>query len=357
MENQRSILATACGATLLMAHAAATAEVSNASVERLSATRVAVTWTSQSPVDVYLLQRPDASHEGGQLVADDNRTGRIEVDVAALQRHYFLLRDTNDGDASFAGERILPLEQGSNFRDLGGYATADGKHVKWGRLYRSGATPMLSAQDLLQIEALELTDLVDLRSTEERALAPTRIDGVKYTAVGYSFMNGQAGGTETADSPRMDKGYKRMPMRRARQFKVLFETLLEDDSTVAFNCSAGQDRTGVASALVLTALGVPRESIVADYHLSTMYRKPAYEMRKIDPALAPDNSAEKFFAEFLKDPAASVPKPLYDSNQKSLILYALEELEAQYGSVEGYLKAELGIGPAEIARLRAEFLE
>jgi protein-tyrosine phosphatase len=355
--NRKLLLATSCFVTALLMNTAVIAKVANQNAERLAPTKVAVTWSSKSPVDVYMLPAIDAPIDQGKLVADDSRKGRIEVDVPATDRAYFLVKDTKDGDTALAVERVVPLEQGSNFRDLGGYATTDGKQVKWGKLYRSGGTPMLSEQDLKQIEALDLTDLVDLRSSEERALAPTRISGVKYTAVGYSFMNMLSGGTGTIDLSRMDLLYKQMPGQITPQLKALFETLLEDQSTVAFNCSAGQDRTGIASALVLTALGVPRETIVADYHLSTKYRNPANEMPKFDPAVASTNAAAKFFAGYQKDPKAAVPQPLYDSSQKSLVLYALEELEAKYGSVDGYLKTELGVGPAEVAKLRAKYLE
>lgn len=69
---------------------------------------------------------------------------------------------------------------------------------------------------------------------------------------------------------------------------------------VAYNCSAGQDRTGFASAVILSALGVPREIIVRDYHLSSEYRRPEFEMTKFDPAAFPDNAAAKMFAAYLE---------------------------------------------------------
>src|SRR3546814_13513140 len=84
-------------------------------------------------------------------------------------------------------ERALPLEHGSNFRDIGGYPAAGGKHVRWGMIFRSGGTPLLNDADEQRIGALKLGAMVDLRSSEERVLAPTRIYGVRYPAVGYSM--------------------------------------------------------------------------------------------------------------------------------------------------------------------------
>src|SRR3546814_16616904 len=74
-------------------------------------------------------------------------------------------------------ERALPLEHGSNFRDIGGYPAAGGKHVRWGMIFRSGGTPLLNDADEQRIGALKLGEMVDLRSSEERVLAPTRISG------------------------------------------------------------------------------------------------------------------------------------------------------------------------------------
>jgi protein-tyrosine phosphatase len=352
-----SLLLTSCVVSALFAASPTWAKVADPAVVRAEPGKVTLTWISKSPVDVYVATKADAAVEQAKLVSDDNKKGRVTIDAASPERLYFLLKDTRDGAVTEVAERLLPLEQGSNFRDLGGYETSDGKYVKWGKLYRSGGTPMLTDNDLKQVAALDLTDMVDLRSSEERTLAPTRIGGVKYSAVGYSLMDMMGANTANVDLSRMDLLYRRMPEQLAPQFKVLFDTLLEDQSTVAFNCSAGQDRTGIASALILTALGVPRETVVADYHRSTEYRRPMNEMPKIDPAVAASNPAAKFFAGYQKDPKASVAQPLYDGNQKSLVLFALEEIETKWGSVDGYLQSELGVGPAEIAKLRAKYLE
>jgi protein-tyrosine phosphatase len=356
--SRQTLMTTTCLFAALVVGFSANARPTSESVERLSPTKVAVAWKSNAPVDVYMLPKANTTGEGGRLVVDDSKKGRAEIDVAATERPYFLLKDTSTGEVVLTAERVVPLEQGSNFRDLGGYTTKDGKSVKWGMVYRSGGTPLLSLQDLKQVAALNLTDMVDLRSSEERVIAPTRINGVKYEAVGYSMLDMMgAGSGQSVDLSRMDLFYRRMPDQLAPQFKVLFESLLEPDSVVAYNCSAGQDRTGIASALFLTALGVPRDVVVADYHLSTQYRLPQNEMPKIDPALAESNPVAKMFAGFAKDPRTATPQPLYDGNQKSLVLWALEEIDTKYGSVEGYLNAQLGVGPKEIAALRAKYLQ
>ncbi len=336
---------------------AAFAAVTAEQAERISPGLVAVTWSDKAPVDVYMADRPDAAMSEAKLVADDNRKGRIEVPADPADRPYFILVDTKDGARVRLAERVLPLDQGSNFRDLGGYPAASGKHVRWGRIYRSGGTPMLSEADLAKIADLGLKDLVDLRSSEERVLAPTRIEGVRYTAVGYSMarIRGQTAAPGTDEY--MHEVYRVFPTMLAPQIRIVFEDLLAGDGPLVFNCSAGQDRTGFTTAILLTALGVPREVIYADYHLSTTYRRPQFEMPHLDVAAQPNNPAVQMFAGYQRDPAANKPKPLYDSQQHALLEFALAEVETRWGSVEAYLDKELGVSAEDITKLRAMYLE
>ena len=318
--------------------------------------QLVVTWTDTDPVDVYVAGRPDAPISAAKLVASKTRDGRVEYAAPVGARPYFVLRDGGDGSLTRVAERALPLQQGSNFRDLGGYPATGGKHVRWGRIYRSGATAMLTDADLMMIKALGLTDMIDLRSSEERVLAPTRIEGVRYTAVGYSMMSMMSPG-DVQGQDRMQAIYRRMPVLFAPQLKVVFEELLAGDGAVAYNCSAGQDRTGFATAIVLSALGVPRDAILADYHLSTTYRRPEFEMPKLDAATQAANPVAAMFAGFQNDPAYKTPRPLVDAQQTGFIEFALAEVETRYGSVDAYLDRELGVSAADVAKLRAMYLE
>lgn len=120
---------------------------------------------------------------------------------------------------------------------------------------------------------------------------------------------------------------------------------------------AGQDRTGFATALLLTALGVPRDVILADYQLSTVYRRPEFETPKIDAAAAARSEGLKYFASMVNSPAAAKPQPLIDAEQKTLLVTAFAEIEAKWGSVENYLDKKIGVNAADIAKLRAKYLE
>ncbi|MFT4046517.1 MAG: tyrosine-protein phosphatase [Solimonas sp.] len=333
----------------------AVARVSDAIATRGVDGQVTLHWTASGPVDVLKTSSADGRIGAATPVSMADADGTTTVSVAPSERLYFLLRDKKDGSVTRVAERLVPLQQGSNFRDIGGYEGAGGKHVRWGLIYRSGATPMLSAQDLAAVNALHLKQLVDLRSDEERVLAPTKIDGVTYTAYGYSMQRIFEGMRGAAGMPQNGSAlYRSLPLLLAPQMKLLFAALLSKQGPVEYNCSAGQDRTGFATAMILSALGTPRDVIVRDYLLSPTYRRPQWEMPPIDPAMFPDNPVAKVFA---GNGAARQAQPLVDDQGHAFLLGAFEEIDSKWGSPEGYLQQVVGLSAADIASLRATYLE
>jgi protein-tyrosine phosphatase len=327
---------------LLAAANAVIAAPSKPRVERFDPTHVIITWTAKSPVDVYVSERPDADRSHAALLSGANHDGRYMATLAADRRAYFLLRDVGDGKMVRVAERILPLEQASNFRDVGGYPAAGGKHVRWGLIYRSAATPLLSDHDIVTVRAVGLAAMIDLRSTEERQLAPTRLtgQGIRYIAIDYPFHD-------------LPDSYLDAMSALAPQYRAIFRELLSHAGPISYNCTAGQDRTGIATALILSALGVPRESILQDYHLSTGYRHPQYEVLPIDPEKYRGNAAAPLFAEVLR----TRPAPLYSEVGRSYLAELFDQIDAKWGSVEHYLKENLDVGPAQLATLQATYLE
>jgi len=351
----RKIAGTTAFTLLLAMGPAALAGVIGAPMaERTAPDMVVVRWTDRDPVDVYVSDRPNVPLAQARRVSAGDRDGRYEMRVAPKARPYFLLRDGVTGAQTRVAERLVWLEHGSNFRDIGGYPAFGGKHVRWGMIYRSGGTPLLTDADVQRVQGL-VTDMVDLRSSEERALAPTRVEGVRYAAVGYPMANISGLGTSTP-APA-GQSYRRFPTMLAPHLKIVFAKLLANQGPLVYNCSAGQDRTGFATAMVLSALGVPREVILADYHLSTTYRRPEYEMPRFDAATQAANPVAGFFGRYQQDPAAAKPRPLFDADHRALLETAFNEVETRWGSVNNYLAKEVGVGPVELARLRAIYLQ
>lgn len=322
----------------------------HALVTRVDDGAVTVSWHATAPVDVLVADQPDAPVASATLAAAHVSGGSVQIAMAAIARRFVLLRDSRSGDVTRVAERVVPLVAGSNFRDIGGYDAANGRHVRWGMIYRSGATPLLTLQDQAEIATLGLTEMVDLRSDEERVLAPTRIEGVPYRAVGYSMRSVMAPGG-------MEGTYRTLPTLLQPHLRAVFAHLLRREGPIAYNCSAGQDRTGFVTAVILSALGTPWDEIVADYHLSTALRKPDNEMPKIDAARWPDNFAAQLFAKMQAVPGANAARPLLTSDGRPLLVVAFAELNDRWGGVDGYLHRALGLSDADLASLRTTYTE
>lgn len=321
-----------------------------AEVER-SSDLLTVTWQAPAaaPVDLWIEYRDDTGQPRRQLLSPQDADGRHAM-AAGPQRPYFVLT-TAEGDEQVVAERLLPLQGGNNFRDLGGYETADGRTVKWGVLYRSGTMVKLTPDDYRYLGQLGIRTICDFRSSEERHNEPTdwladpppARQQRDYVLDTTNLMGSIARPDVT---PQQAKAvfadfYRDVPFSYADHYRTLFAELLAGRAPLAFNCSAGKDRTGVAAALLLSALGVAREQVVADYLLSNRYYRPA------QPTPGANDSTSRLLASL--QPAVVQVLMGVDA---SYIEAALDAATRKHGSLEAYFANELGVDAAGLRQLR-----
>ena len=248
--------------------------------------------------------------------------------------------------------RFILLEGTRNFRDLGGLRTADGHVVKPGLFYRSGPLGSLTEKGRADFEKLHVARIVDLRTTEERshdAYSQKEVFGDAYWTRDYGMSLGDMRSLFsdpsklTADNMRamMTQAYRTMPKEQAPSYRELFASLVAGKGPVVVNCTAGKDRTGIGTALVLTALGVPYETVRQDFLLSNGAPGMNTLSASISPALA-------------RLPA-DVTAPLIGVDGVYLDT-AFAQMRQDYGSIEGFLEKEVGVGPKEIAAMKARML-
>jgi len=151
--------------------------------------------------------------------------------------------------------------------------------------------------------------------------------------------------------------YRNFPVFLAPQLKIVFDDLIRKQVPMVYHCSAGQDRTGFTSAMILSALGVPRATITADYHLSTAYRQPENELPPISEELAKANPVAGMFASYQKSGAYSQAQPLKEADGRAFLDGAFAEIDARWGSVDAYLEQQVGLTKGDLAMLRATYLE
>lgn len=261
--------------------------------------------------------------------------------------------------------RILPLEGASNARDLGGLKTSDGRVVRRNRLIRSGALGQLTENDVDLLQALPLRKVVDFRTERERSEKPDLpIPGVEQIhcpilpeLTGVTRELGEDGipayfrmaldiGMDAKRwmarlyLPLVESEYSRT------HYQAFFELLLQNtDGAILYHCTIGKDRVGVGTMLLLSALGVDRDTIMADYLLTT----PCTEQnrrRVCREALA-----------FTDDPAAQYALEAFESAHESYLNAAFRSIDERYGSTYRYLSEALGVDRAVREQLRKLYLE
>jgi protein-tyrosine phosphatase len=329
-----------------------------ATVTRLDSGTVELVREDAVPVSVWISTDTNLD-KGDKLVAKGSKARKFTLDIPATQRDYVILQGAG-GALEVAAERALPLQQGSNLRDIGGYVTRDGKVVRWGKVFRSGSLPMLTDSDKALVHQLNIGTVVDLRSLDEREINPDTIDdreGALFISNDYGLKS-LMGKMAARKGENMYEGMEQLlaPQLRSTYRRIMSEgTGYDDKGAVLYHCSAGQDRTGVTTALLYDVLGVDRETIIKDYHLSTQLRHPFWEMPKLDPADYPNNLMVAYYAKAHLD-ENSKAEPLYTPSGASHLAQFFTYLDATYGGSEGYMKQVLGFTDADIARLRTVML-
>lgn len=253
-------------------------------------------------------------------------------------------------------ERLLPLEGGVNFRDMGGYATVDGRTTRWRTLFRSGLMSYLTPSDEARLEQLGIRCIIDLRTASEQEHEPNHWamrSGISYWSRPHEEHFGNlhhmvSEGIATAEDAHhiMVGGFRHLPIQQGVAYAEMFRRLAAGDAPLVFNCAAGKDRTGGGAALVLMALGVPRETILADFAMT----ERAVNLRKAlsRPGRKPSSPRYDLLPDDVRSAIAGSP-PFY-------IAALIDEIGTRFGGIEGYL-SELGFNTNDHAAIRESLLD
>ena len=316
-----------------------------------------ITWAGEGldQVTIYQAEVPDFDETTGHVLAKDV-TSPYTLTASRDTRLYFLLVGANGARIRIA-ERVMPMDALVNFRDLGGYLTADGRRTKWGKLLRSAAHDAITDRDVAYLQKLGLKTVVDYRSTYEEKERPDReIAGVAYL---HTRPLEDPGATNILDTQiKMDSADDAVTMlsqanrtlansKHANSvYRQLLLTALDPSQVpIVQHCTAGKDRVGVGSATMLLALGVPRETIIADYLLSNDNQISA---SKLTGAVA---GGQEVTDEQLKlFQALAMVRADY-------LQAFFDEIDTLFGGTEGYLKNGLGLTDEELAQFQALYLE
>jgi len=240
--------------------------------------------------------------------------------------------------------RTITLEGCLNFRDLGGYPTADGGQVRWRRMFRSDALHALTPVDVARLrDELGLATVVDLRSTAElRADGDGPLGRERIVHHHVPLFDGEAIRSEERplSITLADRYWLLAEYAKAKIARVL-TTLAASEGPAVYHCAAGKDRTGVISAVILGVLGVPDEVIVADYAAT----KDNLE------AIIERLMATKSYATVL----ANLPPDTLHAEAETMVAF-LERIRTEYGDMRAYARAA-GVAPDALEALLVRLVE
>lgn len=254
------------------------------------------------------------------------------------------------------GQREIALPHAFNFRDIGGYRTDDGRFLRWGQVYRASALNQLQPADHKILQSLGLRTIFDLRSLPEVVKQPDRLPnpGPAYRHVPLVSYDGSISRLQTLRRYRRQMGqmllhiYTHVVLGENAPYlgEMLHQLADPAHRPALFHCAVGKDRTGMVIALLLALLGVPEETIVADYTLSNRHHAA------ILAAMQPDFRRAVVWG-WIR------PSRLYPISlaHPTTMRAALQHLRQTYGSAEEYALHAAGLDRGVLAALRRELLE
>lgn len=265
--------------------------------------------------------------------------GNYKIDIKDNKRLYFLLSCAL-GQGIFT-ESHITLEGGYNMHDQGGIRNKEGRYIKWGKIFRSDDLYKLTSADLEFLTNLNIRTVVDFRAPEEIAQAPDKLPTATKSVV-LSLKPGNLTTTSMEDMVKFTKEktedymydvYRFLVSEAGSvQYKAFFKLVQEpSDVPLAYHCSAGKDRTGMAAALFQLALDVPEEAVYKDYMKSNVYLVNKYQ---------------KYISQYPQLESMFIVK-------EEFLKVGLDEIKKNYQSISNYLTKVLDV---DIVHLKKMYL-
>ncbi|MDP9090213.1 MAG: tyrosine-protein phosphatase [Pseudomonadota bacterium] len=255
-------------------------------------------------------------------------------------------------------ERTINLEGGCNFRDLGGYHSRAGREIRWGRVFRTGVLSYFTPRDQQHLHRLAVRTICDLRRFEEREHEPTRWpdadtqhlswdDGSAPPTIRRIVADQSHPYTAVGMHAAMIELYRALPAWMAPRLRGMFERIAQGGLPLIVHCAAGKDRTGIAAALLLEALDIPRATIIQDYLLTNDCDLVQFNVTH-QPGEAPGDH-----------PLLGMPEDIRHVLFAADVDYlqaALDQITRDHGDVREYLRREVGVDDAMLSNVQAVLL-
>ncbi|WP_343643220.1 tyrosine-protein phosphatase [Chryseobacterium sp.] len=252
-------------------------------------------------------------------------------------------------------EKVIPIRKVTNFRTVGNIKNADGRTLKEGKFYRSAHLHKLKRKSFDDFEKLGIKEIIDLRNSREIAQKPDQLpsenvyknfsafedEGDQLAQAKKLVLKGKVNASD-ADK-RMIDFYREYVTKNPEMIKRIITEILESKDPILYHCTAGKDRTGITTALILTILKFDKETVYNEYLLSNNYRKNLVQKRL--------RLAHTLHFLYPKMDLQVLEKLSWV--EKRYLDAAFEEINKKYGSTDVYIQQVLGISDAK----RKEYIQ
>ena len=306
--------------------------------------------------NIYWSSSPDGFTDDNELEPFE---GTTLFDNPLKKRRCFL-HIVGASRYSVTTPRILIPNGRCNLRDLGGYNTQDGsRFIRHGVLYRSSRPATRDRELVATLKEISPRLVVDFRFLHEIELEDDNavIEGARVLrccpadearSPEFAFTRSDMEKKDLGDihvlQQALDDAYTTMPFG-SRAYRDFMRAIVQNPGTVLYHCSAGKDRTGMASAMIMLALGVPQQAIVEDYMLSGAARAVGLEERLLEYSNNPSHT-----------PQQVAMWHRYLTMSETAIIGMLEAIRSRYAHMEDYFAAELQISRDDLETMRETYL-
>lgn len=314
-----------------------------------------VKWETTPPIQghvkVYASTNPNHISEHTPVAVANITDQRVTVVTKNPSERYYYTLVFNDKYRVKTATRNINIAGIQNFRDLGGYPSYNThKQVRWGMIYRSAEINRLNDFSFRELKHLGIKTIVDLRGLDESANKTPLQEGIHIIhipvtvgSLSHILQGIENHSIQTDTVYRIaEAGSRALVREHIPVFRQLFDVLLEKDNyPLIIHCSSGKGRTGIAAALILSALDVNSDIIMEDYLLSNKY----FDIARFSK-----------FAYHLPTHTQEAITTLF-SAKESFLNAAKNEIEHMYGDVDTYLRKGIGLKKEEIKKLQKLLLE
>ena len=294
---------------------------------------------------VYIQSIPDA------VVWQPTADGYCNTTLLTQQLHRPYFTITSGTDTLTVANRHIYFKEVVNFRDIGGLKTTEGKTVKWGKIFRSDNLSNLKASEFSKFNDLNIKTVFDLRTSHEikgkEDNLPMDTEYIHFPTLEdnedlLSKMRARVINGEVSDKQSLNLMldlYRSVISDNIPSLKKLIHQIVDSNDAVLYHCSAGKDRTGVVTALLLSILKVDRETITQEYMLSNYYRRAKLEkiIRKVK------------VAKLVKTRIELQAIQNFMSVDECYLNAAFTEIDTKYGGIDQFIQNQLGIDDVQRA--------